>query len=146
MNAEAFTGMPTDLGAMAAACADALGPVSDVAYISAHGTGTPIGDPCETRLYKQVFGERAQRIPASSLKSMTGHCLGTSSLIETLVTLEALRERTAPPTLNLEEPDPECDLDYVPRTAREMKVRGALCNSLGFGGHNVSLAFRAFER
>jgi 3-oxoacyl-(acyl-carrier-protein) synthase len=140
MNAEAFTGMPTDLGAMAAACADALGPLRDVAYISAHGTGTPIGDPCETRLYKQVFGESAaRRIPISSLKSMTGHCLGTSSLIEALVTLEALRERTAPPTLNLEEPDPDCDLDYVPLHPRAIEDGFALSVAFAFGGHNSAL-------
>ena len=139
MNAEAFTGMPTDLGAMAAACTDALGPVRDVTYVSAHGTGTPIGDPCETRLYKQVFGDRAHRIPTSSLKSMTGHCLGTSSLIETLVTLEALQQRTAPPTINLEQPDPECDLDYVPLHPRAIDDGFALSVAFAFGGHNSAL-------
>ena len=112
---------------------------SDVAYVSAHGTGTPIGDPCETRLYKQVFGDRAHRIPTSSLKSMTGHCLGTSSLIETLVTLEALRKRTAPPTINLEEPDPECDLDYVPLHPRAIDDGFALSVAFAFGGHNSAL-------
>jgi 3-oxoacyl-[acyl-carrier-protein] synthase II len=139
MNAEAFTGMPTDLGAMAAACLDALGPVRSVAYISAHGTGTPIGDPCETRLYKQLFGDGAYRIPTSSMKSMTGHCLGTSSMIEALVTLEGLRARTAPPTLNLEEPDPECDLDYVPLVPRAIGDGFALSVAFAFGGHNSAL-------
>jgi 3-oxoacyl-[acyl-carrier-protein] synthase II len=139
MNAEAFTGMPTDLDAMTAACVDALGPVRRVAYISAHGTGTPIGDPCETRLYKRVFGEDAYRIPTSSMKSMTGHCLGTSSMIEALVTLEGLRARTAPPTLNLEQPDPECDLDYVPLEPRAIDDGFALSVAFAFGGHNSAL-------
>jgi 3-oxoacyl-(acyl-carrier-protein) synthase len=139
MNAEAFTGMPTDLDAMAAACLEALGPVRGVAYISAHGTGTPIGDPCETRLYKQVFGDDAYRIPTSSMKSMTGHCLGTSSLIEALVTLEGLRARTAPPTLNLEQPDPECDLDYVALRPRAIDDGFALSVAFAFGGHNSAL-------
>lgn len=139
MNAEAFTGMPTDLAAMESACLDALGPVRDVAYVSAHGTGTPVGDPCETRLYKQVFGDAAYRIPTSSMKSMTGHCLGTSSLIEAVVTIEALRARTAPPTLNLEEPDPECDLDYVPLQPRAIDDGFALSVAFAFGGHNSAL-------
>jgi len=140
MNAEAFTGMPTDLEAMAAACHDALGPVgAGVAYVSAHGTGTPIGDPCETRLYKKVFGDAAHRLPISSMKSMTGHCLGTSSMIEAIVTLDALRERTAPPTLHLEEPDPECDLDYVPLHPRRIEDGFALSVAFAFGGHNSAL-------
>jgi 3-oxoacyl-[acyl-carrier-protein] synthase II len=139
MNAEAFTAMPTDLAAMAAACHDALGPVRDIAYISAHGTGTPIGDPCETRLYKQIFGDDAYRIPTSSIKSMTGHCLGTSSMIEALVTLEGLRAGIAPPTLNLEQPDPECDLDYVPLEPRAIADGFALSVAFAFGGHNSAL-------
>jgi 3-oxoacyl-(acyl-carrier-protein) synthase len=143
MNAEAFTGMPTDLGAMAAACIDALGPVREVTYVCAHGTGTPIGDPCETRLYKQVFGGDAYRIPTSSIKSMTGHCLGTSSMIEALVTLEGLRARTAPPTLNLEEPDPDCDLDYVPLLPRAIDDGFALSVAFAFGGHNSALLLAA---
>jgi 3-oxoacyl-(acyl-carrier-protein) synthase len=139
MNAEKFTAMPRDLDAMAAACLDALGPVRDLVYISAHGTGTPIGDPCETRLYKQVLGDAAYRIPASSMKSMTGHCLGASSMIEALVTLDALEARTAPPTLNLEQPDPECDLDYVPLTPRAIGDGFALSVAFAFGGHNSAL-------
>lgn len=139
MSAEKFTAMPTDLDAMAAACLDALGPVRDLAYISAHGTGTPIGDPCETRLYKHLFGDAARGIPASSMKSMTGHCLGASSLIEALVTLDALEGRTAPPTLHLEEPDPECDLDYVPLAPRAITDGFALSVAFAFGGHNSAL-------
>lgn len=139
MNAEKFTAMPTDLDAMAAACLDAMGPVRDLAYISAHGTGTPIGDPCETRLYKQILDDAAYSTPTSSLKSMTGHCLGASSLIEALVTLEALRERTAPPTMNLVEPDPECDLDYVPLRPRPIGDGFGLSVAFAFGGHNSAV-------
>lgn len=139
MNAEKFTDMPDDLTAMAAACRDALGTVTDLAYISAHGTGTPANDPCETRLYKALFGERAYGIPLSSLKSMTGHCLGASSLIEIVVTLEALRCGLAPPTLNLEQPDPECDLDYIPGVPRAISGNFALATAFAFGGHNSAV-------
>jgi 3-oxoacyl-[acyl-carrier-protein] synthase II len=139
MNAEKFTAMPRDLDAMAAACLDALGPVRELAYVSAHGTGTPIGDPCETRLYKRVLGRDAYRIPMSSMKSMTGHCLGASSLIEALVTLDALEARLAPPTINLREPDPECDLDYVPLEPRPIADGFALSVAFAFGGHNSAL-------
>ena len=139
MNADKFTGMPRDLDAMAAACLDALGPVRDLVYLSTHGTGTPLNDPCESRLYKEIFGEAAYRIPMSSLKSMTGHCLGASSLIEALVTIEALRRGTAPPTLHLEEPDPECDLDYVPLAPRPIRSGFALSAAWAFGGHNSAL-------
>jgi 3-oxoacyl-(acyl-carrier-protein) synthase len=139
MNAEKFTDMPRDLDAMAAACLDALGPVRELAYVSAHGTGTPVNDPCETRLYKRLFGDAAYATPLSSLKSMTGHCLGASSLIEALVTLAALRRRLAPPTTNLEQPDPECDLDYVPLAARPIAGGFALSVAFAFGGHNSAV-------
>ncbi|MDX1384605.1 MAG: beta-ketoacyl synthase N-terminal-like domain-containing protein, partial [Thermoanaerobaculia bacterium] len=139
MNAEKFTDMPADTAAMEAACRDALGEVDDLAFISAHGTGTPANDPCETRLYKRLFGRRAYDIPISGLKSMTGHCLGASSLIEIVVSLHALRERIAPPTLNLDEPDPECDLDYIPHRPRPLRGDHALATAFAFGGHNSAV-------
>ena len=145
MNAEKFTDMPNDLAAMETACRDAMGElcaggsIGNLAYISAHGTGTPVNDPCETRLYKSLFGERAYDLPISSLKSMTGHCLGASSLIEAVVTLEALRRQTAPPTLNLEYPDPECDLDFIPEGPRRISGNFALSSAFAFGGHNSSV-------
>lgn len=139
MNAEKLTDMPRDTGAMLEACRCALGPVRELAYISAHGTATPTNDPCETRIYKELLGDAAYRVPTSSLKSMTGHCLGASSLIEAIVTLEALRRQKAPPTLNLEEPDPECDLDYVPGSPRPLRGHFALSTAFAFGGHNSAL-------
>ncbi len=142
MNAEKFTDMPEDLSAMEAACRAALaGTVPS--YICAHGTATPGNDRCETRLYKNLFGERAHSIPVSSLKSMTGHCLGASSLMEVVVTLEALGRQQAPPTLNLHEPDPECDLDYVALEPRALSGDFALSSAFAFGGHNSALLLSA---
>jgi 3-oxoacyl-(acyl-carrier-protein) synthase len=139
MNAEKFTDMPTQLDAMERACRGALGDLPVPTYICTHGTGTPVNDPCETRLYKRLFGRAAYDIPMSSIKSMTGHCLGASSLIEAVVTLAALREQTAPPTMNLEEPDPSCDLDYVPLHSRPIDGNYALSTAFAFGGHNSAI-------
>ena len=114
-----------------------------VDYVNAHGTGTPQNDPIETRAIKTVFGDHARRLAVSSTKSQIGHCLGAAGAIEILATVLALRHGFLPPTVNLEEPDPECDLDYVPRSAREQRVRVALSNSYGFGGNNTSVVLRA---
>ncbi|MDD2709955.1 MAG: beta-ketoacyl-ACP synthase II [Verrucomicrobiae bacterium] len=116
----------------------------DVDYINAHGTSTPQGDICETRAIKAVFGEHARKLMISSTKSMTGHLLGAAGAVEMAVCAKALQEDKVPPTINLDDPDPECDLDYVPKTARETKVRAVLNNSFGFGGHNASLVARKF--
>ena len=116
-----------------------------VGYINAHGTSTPAGDLAETRAIKTAFGEAAYRIPVSSTKSMTGHLLGAAGGIEAIFTILALRDQVLPPTINLDEPDEECDLDYVPHTAREAKVDIAISNSFGFGGTNSTLIFKRFS-
>ena len=112
----------------------------DVDYVNAHGTSTPIGDSGETAAIKTVFGEHAYTLAVSSTKSMTGHLLGASGAIESIATVLAVYHDTIPPTINYEEPDPECDLDYVPNEARMATVNVALNNSFGFGGHNAVLA------
>jgi 3-oxoacyl-[acyl-carrier-protein] synthase II len=115
---------------------------ADVDYINAHGTSTPAGDLAETLAIKRSFKELAGKVAISSTKSMTGHLLGAAGGIEAVFTTLALRDQVAPPTINLENPDPECDLDYVPNTAREMKIDIAMSNSFGFGGTNGTLIFR----
>lgn len=116
----------------------------DIDYINAHGTSTPINDPCETKVIKNVFGEHAYKLAVSSTKSMTGHLLGAAGAIEAIITVMALRDGIIPPTINLANPDPECDLDYVPNEARKADIKYALSNALGFGGHNAALVFRKF--
>lgn len=116
--------------------------LEEIGYINAHGTSTPLNDRGETKAIKQVFGDLAFKIPVSSTKSMIGHALGAAGAIEALVCLLAMQNGLLPPTVNLETPDPECDLDYVPNVAREAKVNVSLSNSFGFGGHNVTLIFR----
>ena len=115
----------------------------DVDYINAHGTSTPIGDACETKAVKRAFGESAHQVAVSSTKSMTGHLLGAAGAIEMAACVMAMRDSLLPPTINLENADPECDLDYVPNTAREKKVKVAISNSFGFGGHNSSVVIKA---
>ncbi|MCX6000626.1 MAG: beta-ketoacyl-ACP synthase II [Chloroflexi bacterium] len=120
-----------------------IGP-KDIDYINAHGTSTALNDKCETMGIKAVFGEEAYRIPISSTKSMLGHLIGAAGAIEAVICVLAIRSGTIPPTINLENPDPECDLDYVPRVARQSKVRTAMSNSFGFGGHNSVLVLREY--
>ncbi len=116
---------------------------SDVQYINAHGTSTPLGDVAETKAVKQVFGEHAKRLMISSTKSMIGHLLGASGGVEAIACALTIRHGVVTPTINLDHPDPECDLDYVPNHPREVRVRRVLSNSFGFGGHNCSLALGA---
>lgn len=117
----------------------------EVSYINAHGTSTPLNDKFETLAIKQVFGEKAKRIPVSSSKSMTGHLLGAAGAVEAIVCIKALEEDFVPPTINYKNPDPECDLDYVPNIGRKQELNYALSNSLGFGGHNASLLFKKYK-
>ncbi len=130
---------------MMAALKDAKLSPDDIGYVNAHGTSTPIGDVIETRALKRVFGERAKRVPVSSTKSMTGHLLGGAGGLEGGISVLALRDQILPPTINLENPDPECDLDYVPNHARKASVEYALSNSFGFGGTNAALIFRRWS-
>jgi len=130
---------------MRLALQDAKVTPSQVAYINAHGTSTPAGDANETVAVKAVFNEHARRLAVSSTKSMTGHLLGAAGGIESVITVLTITHGIIPPTINYETPDPECDLDYVPNTARQAEVRCALTNSFGFGGTNASLLFKKFE-
>ena len=116
---------------------------SEVDYINAHGTSTKVGDLAEAHAIRNVFGEHADRLCVSSTKSMVGHLLGAAGAVEAIFTLLAMRDGVAPPTINLDDPDEGCDLDFVPHEAREMTIRSALSNSFGFGGTNASLLFRA---
>ncbi|HEY9287167.1 MAG TPA: beta-ketoacyl-ACP synthase II [Candidatus Dormibacteraeota bacterium] len=118
---------------------------ADVSYINAHGTATQLGDVAETLAFKDVFGDAAYKVPISSTKSMLGHLLGAAGAVEAVISVKAIAEGVAPPTINLEHPDPQCDLDYIPEGARELDIKLALSNSFGFGGHNVSLLFKQFR-
>lgn len=140
---------PTGEGAsrcMIRAMQDAVVKPEDVDYVNAHGTSTPLNDKVETMAIKKAFGEeQAKKIMVSSTKSMTGHLLGAAGGVEAMVCALAIKEGIVPPTINHHQPDPECDLDYVPNQARQARIRVALSNSLGFGGHNATIAFRRFE-
>jgi 3-oxoacyl-[acyl-carrier-protein] synthase II len=149
-------GMSADAHHMTAPCEDGDGAVrcmanairnagvnrEDVDYINAHGTSTPLGDVAETIAVKRCFGDHAKKIAISSTKSMTGHLLGAAGGVEAVFSVLAIRDQIAPPTINIFNQDPECDLDYVPNSAREMKIGVAVSNSFGFGGTNGSLVFR----
>ena len=128
-----------------AAIKDAKVSPSDVGYVNAHGTSTPMGDAIETVALKHVFGDHAKKVPISSTKSMTGHLLGGAGGLEAGISVLALRDQTLPPTINQERPDPACDLDYVPNDARKAEVMYAVSNSFGFGGTNASLVFKRWE-
>ena len=130
---------------MSAALEDSGLNPGDVDYINAHGTSTRLNDVNETKAIKKVFGEDARRIPVSSTKSMTGHLLGAAGAVEAAICVLALRDGIMPPTINLFENDPECDLDYIPHAARESDIKVVLSNSYGFGGTNVSIALRKFS-
>ncbi len=118
---------------------------ADIGYINAHGTSTVLNDKSETAAIKTVFGEHAYKVPISSTKSMTGHLLGASGSVEAVICAKVLQENILPPTINYETPDPECDLDYVPNTARPAKPKHVMSNSFGFGGHNATLIMSRFE-
>ena len=150
-NSDAFhMTQPAPEGRGAALCmekaiADAKISLDAIGYINAHGTSTPINDRNETIAIKKVFGDRARSVPVSSTKSMTGHTLGAAGGIEAGITALAIHRKVLPPTINLHNPDPECDLDYVPNQAREAVVDAALSNSYGFGGTNAALLLRRFR-
>jgi 3-oxoacyl-[acyl-carrier-protein] synthase II len=151
MSGDAYhmTGQPEDANgavrAMAGAIESADVPPTVIDYINAHGTSTPINDPTETLAIKTYFGDHARRLAISSSKSMTGHLLGAAGGLEAGISVLAVHNQIAPPTINLECPDPACDLDYVPNHARPMTIEYALSNSFGFGGTNAALLFKRFE-
>ncbi|MCS7191864.1 MAG: beta-ketoacyl-ACP synthase II [Armatimonadetes bacterium] len=153
-------GMTGDAYHLTAMCEDGDGPArsmlmaletaeltsAEVDYINAHATSTPQGDPTEVKAIKLAFGEYAYKIPVSSTKSMHGHTLGAAGAVELIITLLAMRDQILPPTINLEQPDPECDLDFVPNKARTARIEVAMSNSFGFGGHNSTLLVRKLEK
>ncbi len=153
-------GMSGDAYHLTAMCEDGDGPArsmlmaletagltpSEVDYINAHATSTPQGDPSEVRAIKRAFGEAAYKVPVSSTKSMHGHTLGAAGAVEAIICLLAMRDQVLPPTINLEQPDPECDLDFVPNQARPATIEVALSNSFGFGGHNATLLMRKWSK
>ncbi|MGE6315834.1 beta-ketoacyl-ACP synthase II [Shewanella baltica] len=148
MSGDAFhmTSPPSDGAGAAAAMVNAINDaklsLEQIGYINAHGTSTPAGDKAEAAAVKSVFGDHAYKVLVSSTKSMTGHLLGAAGAVEAIFTLLALRDQAVPPTINLDNPDEGCDLDFVAHTARDVKMDYALCNSFGFGGTNGSLLFK----
>mgnify|MGYP003472233936 FL=1 len=148
MSADAFhMTAPSDDGEGAARCMsgalkNAAMNVDEVDYVNAHGTSTPLGDFAETVAVKRCFGNHSNKLAVSSTKSMTGHLLGAAGGVEAIFSVLAIHHQIAPPTINLVNQDPQCDLDYVPNVAREMPIKVALSNSFGFGGTNGTLVFR----
>jgi 3-oxoacyl-[acyl-carrier-protein] synthase II len=141
---------PAENGAGAARCMqmaldEARLTAGQIDYINAHGTSTPLNDKSETAAIKTVFGDRAHQVAISSTKSMTGHLLGASGAVEALLCVKVLQNQVIPPTINYENPDPECDLDYTPNAARQLKARHVMSNSFGFGGHNATIILSSFE-
>jgi 3-oxoacyl-[acyl-carrier-protein] synthase II len=132
-------------GAMQAAIDDAGMTASQIDYVNAHGTSTPLGDKAETAAIKTVFGEHAKSVSISSTKSALGHSLGASGAIEAVIMCKTLQTGLISPTINLETPDPACDLDYTPNVAKERDVKIAMSNSFGFGGHNACVVFGKYE-
>jgi len=130
---------------MTAALNDAGLNPADIDYLNAHGTSTPVGDKGETSAIKRAFGDAAHKLAVSSTKSCTGHLLGAAGAVEAIFSILAIRHQVLPPTINLDNPDPACDLDYVPNTGRDAKLKTAMSNSFGFGGTNASLVFKAFD-
>ncbi len=131
--------------AMKMALRDAGLSPEDVDYVNAHGTSTPLNDPFETRAIKTAFGDHAYKLKISSTKSMHGHCVGGAGGVEAIASVKAITEGFVPPTINHNEPDPECDLDYVPNVGQKMDVNVAMSNSFGFGGHNGVLVLKKFK-
>jgi 3-oxoacyl-[acyl-carrier-protein] synthase II len=131
--------------AMKMAIADGGLAPEDIDYVNAHGTSTGYNDKYETAAIKEVFGDYAYKLPVSSTKSMTGHLLGAAGGVEAIFSVLAIKEGIIPPTINLETPDPECDLDYVPNQARHKEITTAMSNSLGFGGHNATIVFKKYQ-
>ena len=128
--------------AMRNALRDAGLNADQVQYLNAHATSTPLGDKAETIAMKRAFGDHAYKLAVSSTKSMTGHLLGAAGVVEAVFSVLAMRDQVAPPTINYTTPDPDCDLDFVPNTARQMRIDVAMSNSFGFGGTNGTLVFR----
>ncbi|MBS1903056.1 MAG: beta-ketoacyl-ACP synthase II [Bacteroidetes bacterium] len=118
----------------------------DFDYVNVHGTSTPLGDIAETEAIKTTFGDHAYKLAVNSTKSMTGHLLGAAGAVEAIASVLAIHHQIAPPTINLQTPDPQCDLDYIPNTARPMEIRAAMSNGFGFGGHNATIALKRFEQ
>jgi 3-oxoacyl-[acyl-carrier-protein] synthase II len=129
---------------MEAAMRDAGSNPGDVQYVNAHATSTPLGDVAETLALKGAFGDAAKKIAVSATKSVTGHLLGAAGVVEAIFTALAIRDQVAPPTMNLHQPGEGCDLDYVPMTARKMRIDTAMSNSFGFGGTNGTVVLRRF--
>ena len=133
------------IGCMRMALNDAGLNPEQIDYVNAHGTSTTVNDKVETRACREVFGENAKNVPVSSTKSMMGHLIAAAGATELIMCLKAIKDNVLPPTINYENPDPECDLDYVPNQAREAEVRYALNNSFGFGGQNITLIASQFD-
>jgi 3-oxoacyl-[acyl-carrier-protein] synthase II len=150
MSSDAYhiTSPPADGAGAALAMTNALRDAgmnpTDIHYINAHATSTPLGDRAETAAIKGAFADHAYKVAVSSTKSMTGHLLGAAGVLEAIFSILAIRDNVAPPTINYRTPDPDCDLDFVPNTARSMPIDVALSNSFGFGGTNGTLVFRRF--